>query len=90
MIVRLRFGRGSKVARKERKNQRVALAAAALLTPATFLALVLGLWRIASDLELADEFAFAGGPLSHWQMWVGCAVVLQGCTWLLNRYGRVR
>jgi hypothetical protein len=28
--------------------------------------------------------------LSHWQVWMGCAVVLQGCTWLLNRYGRVR
>ena len=34
MLVRIRFGKGSKVERKRRKNQRVAMAFATFLTPA--------------------------------------------------------
>jgi hypothetical protein len=88
MIVRIRFGPGAKVGRQRRKNRRLALAAAALLTPAALMALVLGLWRIAADLAWTREFAIREGPLSHWQVWIACAVVLQIINWLLNRYGQ--
>jgi hypothetical protein len=87
MIVRIRFGRGPKVAQKPRKNQRLALAAAALLTPAALMAFVLGVWRIAADLEWTSEFAIADGILSHWQVWIASALALHFITWLLNRYG---
>ena len=88
MIVRIRFGSGPKVAHKRRKNQHLALAVAALLTPATLMAFVLGLWRIAADLEWTNDFAIADGILSHWQVWIASALLLQLLTWLLNRYGR--
>ena len=38
MLVRIRFGKGSKVERKRRKNQRVAMAFATFLTPAAVMA----------------------------------------------------
>ncbi|MGA2148023.1 MAG: hypothetical protein ABSH49_24005 [Bryobacteraceae bacterium] len=88
MVVRIRFGRGVKVSRKRRKNQRVALAVAALLTPAAFLALVLGLWQIAADLSFASNFAISSGLFSHWHVWVGAAALLQFCAYRLNRYGK--
>jgi hypothetical protein len=87
MMVRIRFGQGPKVAQRRRKNQRLALAAAALLTPAALMAFVLGLWRIAADLQWTSDFAIADGLLSHWQVWIASAVFLQFVTWLLNRYG---
>ena len=71
MRVRIRFGKGPQVSRKRRKNQRMALVAAGcLLTPAAFLAAVLGLWRIAADLSLAGNFAISSGLFSHWQVWL--------------------
>jgi hypothetical protein len=87
MIVRIRFGCGPKVAQKRRKNQRVALAMAALLTPAALMAFVLGLWRMAADLQWTNDFAIADGILSHWQVWIAAALLLQFVTSLLNRYG---
>jgi hypothetical protein len=87
MIVRIRFGRGSKLAKAPGKNRRVALAAAALLTPAALMAFVLALWRMAADLHWTSDFAIANGVLSHWQVWMACAFFLQFLTWLLNRYG---
>jgi hypothetical protein len=88
MIVRIRFGHGLKVGKSERKNRRLALAAAALLTPAALAAFVLGLWRIAADLEWTKQFAISEGPFSHWQVWIACGVCLQLLTWVLNRYGQ--
>ena len=87
MIVRIRFGRGPIVVQQRRKNRRLALAAAAFLTPATLMAFVLGLWRVAADLHWTNGFAIGDGVLSHWQVWIGCGVFLQFLTWLLNRYG---
>ena len=87
MIVRIRLGHGPKVAQKRRKNRRLALATAALLTPAALMAFVLGLWRIAADLQWTNDFAIADGVLSHWQVWIAAALILQFVTWLLNRYG---
>jgi hypothetical protein len=68
----------------------VALAIAALLTPATVLASVLAFWRIAAGMNWTNSFAIPSGPFSHWQVWLGAAIVLQLCSRILNRYGRGR
>jgi hypothetical protein len=88
MVVRIRFGKGPKVGKMRRKNRRVALAVAALLPPAAFLAGVLGAWRIAADLNWTNSFAIPSGIFSHWQVWVGAAAALQLCARGLNRYGK--
>jgi hypothetical protein len=88
MVVRIRFRTGPKIARKRGKNKRLALAVAALLPPAAFCAGVLGLWRIAADLNLTATFAISSGIFSHWQVWWGTAVLLQLCARALNRYGK--
>src|SRR5437764_14301998 len=88
MVVRIRFGNGPQVSRRRGKNQRMALAAAALLTPAALSACVLALWRIAADMNWAGSFAIPTGVFSHWQVWLGAAIALQLCSRLLNRYGR--
>jgi hypothetical protein len=88
MVVRIRFRKGPKLGQKRQKNRRAAVALAALLTPAALLALLLALWRIAADLNWTNRFAIASGLFSHWQVWMGFAVLLQLCARLLNRYGR--
>ncbi|HWC97926.1 MAG TPA: hypothetical protein VG456_14290 [Candidatus Sulfopaludibacter sp.] len=90
MVVRIRFARGPRVSRKRGKNQRVAVAVAALLTPAAVMALALGLWRIAADLSWTSTFYIASGPLSHWQVWLAAAAFLQLCSHRLNRYGKTK
>lgn len=87
MIVRIRFG-GSKPAPKPRKNRRIAMGLAGLLTPVALLATVLGLWRIAADMNWTGSFAITEGFFSHWQVWLGAAFVLQLCASLLNRYAK--
>jgi len=49
----------------------------ALLTPAAVVALVLGLWRMTSDLGWTEEFLIANGFFSHWQVWIALAIALQ-------------
>jgi len=88
MVVRIRFGRGPQVERKGRKNQRVALAFASLLTPAAVMASVLGAWRLAADLRWAGDFAIAHGFFSHWQVWFASAAALQLFSRMLNQYGK--
>jgi hypothetical protein len=90
MVVRIRFGRGRKLARNRIRNRSLAIAAGALLTPAALVASVLAVWRIAADLNVANSFAIPSGLFSHWQVWVGAAVGLQLCSRVLNRYGRGR
>jgi len=88
MVVRIRFRTGPKVAKNRGRNRRIALAIAALLPPAAFCAGVLGLWRIAADLNWTGSFAISTGVFSHWQVWLVSAAVLQLCARALNRYGR--
>jgi len=88
MRVRIRFGKNVKVGQKRRRNRRFALATAALLTPAAVMAGVLGLWRIAADLNWTSSFAIPSGLFSHWQVWLGAAGLLEVFSRLLNRYGR--
>jgi hypothetical protein len=88
MLVRIRFGKGSKVERKRRKNQRVAMAFATFLTPAAVMAAALGVWRLAEEPHWASDFAIREGLFSHWQVWFAFAGLLQTGSHLLNRYGR--
>jgi len=88
MIVRIRLHPGPKVKRMRRKNRHVALALAALITPAALVACLLGLWRLAADLDMAGRFAISAGLFSHWQVWFGCAAVLETIAIALNRYGQ--
>lgn len=88
MLVRIRFRQGPKLKRKLRKNQHVALALSALLTPAALMACALGFWRIASDLNLSRQFAIPSGFFSHWHVWLGAAAFLELTAIVLNRYGR--
>jgi hypothetical protein len=88
MIVRIRFGAGPKVGKQGRKNRRMALATAALLTPLAVMASALGFWRIAADLGLTANFAIPSGLFSHWHIWLGAAALLQFCSRALSRYGR--
>lgn len=88
MVVRIRFGKSSKLGRKRQKNRRLALVLAVILPPSALAAGVLAFWRIAADLKWANSFAISSGIFSHWQVWLGAAVALQMCARALNRYGR--
>lgn len=87
MIVRIRLGRGRALRHTRGTNRGLALAAAALLVPAALMAYVLGVWRLASDLGMAGEFAWSG-LFSHWQVWIAVAVTAHAASSILNRYGR--
>ncbi len=87
MMVRIRFGRGATVRRGRGKNRKVIWAVAALLTPAAVMAFALGAWRLAADLGWARKFVFESGLLSHWQVWLALAAVIEICAWALSRYG---
>jgi len=88
MVVRIRLEYGPKFNRKGRKNQRLALAAAVLLTPISLTATALALWRLAADMGMAGQFAITKGFFSHWQPWLGVTIVVHLMTVVLNRYGR--
>jgi hypothetical protein len=88
MIVRIRFGGRAKQVQYTRKIHKIALGLAALFTPAAALAAVLALWRIAADLNWTGSFAISAGIFSHWQVWLGAAILLQLCAHLLNRYAK--
>ena len=66
----------------------VALFTATLLTPAAFVAYVLGLWRVTADLRLTGAFAISDGLFSHWQVWAAVGIVLHGGSITLLRLGR--
>jgi hypothetical protein len=88
MLVRIRLASGRKLHRKDRKNQHVALALAALMTPATVMAYVLAGWRISADFKATGEFPITEGFFSHWQVWAVAAAILHLGAILLNRYGK--
>ncbi|MGE5570297.1 MAG: hypothetical protein ACM3S5_14770 [Rhodospirillales bacterium] len=88
MRTKIRVRVGPALRRSLDCSRQLAAVAAALLTPAALMALALGIWRLASDLKIAGEFAISGGLFSHWQVWVALAGLLQACASILNRYGR--
>ncbi len=88
MIVRIRFGRGTQVGKKPRKRRRFAAGVAGLLTPAAVLTAAFGAWGVAAAMKWTGTFAITTGLFSHWQIWLGGAIVLQLCAHLLNRYAK--
>jgi len=88
MVVRIRLSSGTRVQHKRRKNQHVALAMAALLTPAALMACVLVFWRLAADVNVTAQFPITHGLFSHWQIWLALAASLQFFATVLNRYGK--
>jgi len=86
--VKIRLSQGPTVQKKARKNQRLALAFAALLTPAALMAGVLCIWRIGADLGFTGSFAISEGIFSRWQVWFAIAGAVEGLAILLTRYGR--
>ncbi len=58
---------------------------AALLTPASVVALVLGLWRLGADLGWTEDFVIANGLFSHWQVWFALALGLKATGSLIHR-----
>jgi len=87
MILRIRLPRGRPIERRFGKNRHVALAFGALLTPLALMAYVLGLWRLASDMGFAGQFAITG-LFSHWQIWMLIGAVIHAASAALNRYGQ--
>ena len=87
MRVRLFLGRGSQIRKARGKNKKLALIAAAFLTPAALLAFVLACWCLAADLSIAQGFAIASGIFSHWQVWLFMAIAIEAVAFALNRYG---
>src|SRR4051812_41952640 len=88
MVVRIRFGRGPVVSRRKGKNSRIALLGGSLMTLVSICLGSLGFWRLSQDVDLAGDFIFPDGFLSHWQVWIAAAVTLQYAAWRLNRYAR--
>ena len=50
---------------------------AELLTPATVIAAVLGVWRLGADMHMAGPFFIEDGIWSHYQTWFAIAGLLQ-------------
>ena len=88
MVVRIRLGKRPKPAAKRARNRLFAQGVATLLKPAALMALALAIWGLGADLKLTGGFAIASGWASHWEVWLGAAVMLQFCSFALNRYGR--
>jgi hypothetical protein len=90
MVVRVRFRRGPTVSRHNRKNRRIATLGASFLTMMSISFGSLGLWRIGTDLETTGPFFVSAGLLSHWQVWIGAAILAQYGSFRLARYARSR
>jgi hypothetical protein len=59
-----------------------------LLTPVALIGYVLGIWRLAADLNWVGAFFIQRGILSHWQVWIALAIATQISAASLNRYRR--
>jgi hypothetical protein len=88
MALKIRVRLKPELSRAVVRLRRLAAAAGALLSPAAVMALTLGCWRLAADLDLTGQFAISRGLFSHWQVWIVLAVVLQSCASRLSRYGQ--
>jgi hypothetical protein len=88
MVVRIRLGTFPRRGALSSKKRHVAQGIASLLTPAALMASILGFWRIGADFHWMSSFAIPSGWLSHWQVWLGGAALLQLCAYALNRYGK--
>lgn len=88
--IRLRLGPTPKSTSPQYRGQAqrgLALATAALLTPAALVTFVLCIWSLAADLGWAGTFGIRNGVFSRWQTWLLVSVLLQAVSLILNRYG---
>jgi len=58
-------------------GQQLANILVALLAPAAGIALVMGIWRVSTDLGWAGAFLISGGFFSHWQVWIALSIALK-------------
>jgi hypothetical protein len=88
MVIRIRLDHGPQIRRKRPVGRSIALALSSLLTPIAVFAGVLALWRVGADMSFTSSFAIRDGLFSHWQVWVGVALMLEFAAILLNRHAR--
>jgi hypothetical protein len=88
MIVRIRFGHGRRVTRRQGKNGRAARVTASLLGLVAICLGIFGFWRLGEDLGFVGDFVFSTGFLSHWQVWMAAAAATQYACWWLTRYSK--
>jgi hypothetical protein len=87
MVVTVCFGPGHP-SMPNRRNSPITILSASLLTLVSISCATLGLWRFGTDLDIARNFIFENGFLSHWQVWIGLAVGVQYASLRLNRFAR--
>lgn len=87
MVVRLRLRLGTVRTRGGPEYAQLTSRLRRWLAPASALALLVALWRLAYDLELAGRFAISEGLFSRWQVWMGLAVLLHILAAMLDRFG---
>ena len=88
MIVRIRFGHGRRVTRRQGKNGSAARVTASLLELVAICLGIFGFWRLGEDLGIAGDFVFSTGFLSHWQVWMAAGAAIQYACWRLTRYSK--
>jgi hypothetical protein len=88
MVTKILFGL-DRMMTFEEKDGRIAMLGASLLTLVAISCASLGLWRVGADLDWAGDFVIQDGFLSHWQVWIGCAAVLQYTSWWLARHAGI-
>lgn len=89
MVVRIRFRRGPRVERRKGKNSKIAWVSSGLLTLGSVSCAALGFWRLGIDFGWTADFVFPDASfLSHWQVWITGALLIQTAAWKLNQYGK--
>src|SRR5436309_1042900 len=83
MLIRIRWRRSS-----VRSRQEMALALAALLTPAALVAFTICFWSFAAELQWTNGFFVNSGLFSHWQVWLILAAGQLACARLLISYSQ--
>jgi len=56
-----------------------------LLTPVAVVSYVLAVWRLGADLDWMESFFITSGLLSHWQVWLALAILIQMMAAYLTR-----
>jgi len=88
MKVRIRFGKPREIGVRRKRKRRAANIFSGLLTPVAVAAFFMACWRGAADLNWTSSFVISSGLFSHWQTWLGLALLLQIAAILLSRYAR--